>query len=763
MKKSIVFAIALIGFTAMASQIVLVRELLIVFCGNELSLAFILASWLVGGAIGSALLGARFADRLKKRMSAFIACQVMVGILLPVSVMAVRSVRSVLGINPGEIVPVFPIACASLIILLPVCAILGFMFSLASRVHRPEPALGASRIGEVYIMEAVGAMAGGIVTGFILIRYLSSMQIMGALGSLTLISAVILARSRKEEKFNRMIPLFAVIAFSVYIILWLFSGWRALDGYFLKIEWRGSELLASKNSIYGNVAVTKKGNQFSFFDNGLYLYAVPDRPTAEEAAHFALLEHPAPKRILLIGGGAGGLLGEIAAHSVEKIDYVELDPLILKMAEEYLSADARAQFMDPRVSVIFEDGRRYVKRTGDRYDCVIINLGDPYTAQMNRFYTLEFYNEVRNIMNEGGVLSFGLSSSESYIGPELADFLRSIYATLGKVFPDIKVIPGETAYFLASPGKGLLTYDYNILMDRAKARGLKLKYVREYYLISRMSDELTSYTDRIVKDDRNIRINRDFRPSSYYYRITAWAARFKDSSVAKALKAVNERVVWSAVILALIAILAAGFILVKKKKICKVVTMLAVSVNGFSQMSFQIIILLSFQMIYGFMFYKLGIILTAFMAGIALGGVSGLRALSRLNPSRNKYALITLLGALSLYPFLLLSVLGWLSGARGEFVSWLGSNVIFLILPVLSGFLGGFIFPIAGALCLNNEEERGHVAGINYGRDLFGSCVGALVTGLFLLPVLGIPKTCFVIAALSFKTLIVLIAGVIFS
>jgi predicted membrane-bound spermidine synthase len=83
-------------------------------------------------------------------------------------------------------------------------------------------------------------------------------------------------------------------------------------------------------------------------------------------------------------------------------------------------------------------------------------------------------------------------------------------------------------------------------------------------------------------------------------------------------------------------------------------------------------------------------------------------------------------------------------------------------LPILSGFLGGAIFPVAGALCLNNEEERGKVAGINYGKDLFGSCVGALVTGLFLLPILGIPKTCFVIAALNFKVLIVLIAGVIF-
>lgn len=762
MKRAVVFSIVVIGFTAMASQIVLVRELLIVFCGNELSLAFILASWLMGGAIGSALLGARFAHKLKDRVSVFGACQIAISVLLPVSVMVIRSIRPALGINPGEIAPVLSIASASFIILLPICAIFGFMFSLGSCIHRPEPRLGASRISEVYILEALGAMAAGLITSFMLIRYLSSIQIMGSLGLLMTAASLTLFKSRSEERPGRGISAVAAIVFSVYILLWLVGAWNELDRYSLRMEWKGSELLASRNSIYGNIAVTKNGEQHSFFDNGLHLYTVPNKSAAEEAVHFALLEHPDPKKVLLIGGGAGGLIGEIARHPVERIDYVELDPLIIKMAEEYLSSEYRAQFLNPKVSVIFEDGRRYVKATAEKYDCIIVNIGDPYTAQLNRFYTLEFYQEIRNIMNDGGILSFGLGASESYIGRELADFLRSIYATLGKVFPEVKVIPGETAYFMASSNTGTLTYDYNILMQRARDRALELKYVREYYLSSRMSPELTSYTERIVKDNRKILINRDFKPSSYYYGTIAWATRFKDSSLARALKSVNEKVIWFIAISVFIAIIAAGVIHITGKKMFKGVALISVSVNGFSQMAFQIIILLAFQMIYGFMFYKLGIILTAFMAGIALGGHCGLRALSRLDLKSNRYALIVLQGSLCLYSFLLSSTLAWLSGARGDMVNWLGSNIVFLALPVLSGFLGGFIFPIAGRLCLDNEEERGRTAGINYGKDLFGSCIGALLTGVFLLPILGIPKTCFVIAALNFKVLLVLIAGVIF-
>ena len=218
--------------------------------------------------------------------------------------------------------------------------------------------------------------------------------------------------------------------------------------------------------------------------------------------------------------------------------------MIIKMAEEYLPREELAQFSNPKVFVIFEDGRHYVKSSTEKYDVIIVNIGDPYTAQLNRFYTLEFYSEAKKIMNEGGVLSFGLGASESYVGDDLAYFLKSIYATLSKVFPDTKVIPGETAYFLASSKEGLLTYDYKLLMERARQRGIELKYVREYYLFSRMSDRLISYTETIVKDNGRIRINLDFKPASYYYKIISWTARFKDSLLARALKAVNEKVVW---------------------------------------------------------------------------------------------------------------------------------------------------------------------------------------------------------------------------
>lgn len=745
----------------MASQIVLMRELLIVFYGNELSIAFILASWLAGGAIGSAVLGV-LSDRIIARVRFFGACQIALAAILPLIVTASRSIRAFMGFNAGEIVPIMPIAAASFFLLLPLCAVFGFLFSLASRIYKPEPVLGAVRIGQVYVLEAIGAIAGGLITSFVFIRFLNSIQIMAVLSLLLAASALLVAMPYGKNKGMPVVRAIALIALLANTVMWLCGGWAAVEKYSLEKAWHPNKIVASKNSIYSNIVLTRRPGQFSFFENGLHLYAIPDRQFAEEAVHFALLEHLAPQKVLLIGGGVGGLLGEIARHPVGKIDYAELDPTIVEMARQYLPLDYSGGISDERVSIIYEDGRRFVKEAREKYDVIIVSLGDPYTAQINRFYTAEFFAEARRILKSDGILSFGLTSSESFVGTDLANLLRSIYATLGTAFADIKIIPGETAYFLASPGRGMLTYDYKILMKRARLRGVELKYVREYYLFSRMSQEIISYMESLLRASGSMRINLDFRPISYYYGLIAWASKFRDSNFTNILKSVNEKAIWSFAAIIYMAILAAGFIGIAKKKLFRAAAIVSVVANGFSQMTFQVLVLLAFQAIYGYMFYKIGIITTAFMAGIALGGWTIVKALPNIDHRVGRRILVLLQGGLCVYPFILIAMLNYFAATTGKYVSWAGANMAFIALPIISGFLGGAIFPVAGKIYLRDESKRGRTAGLAYGADLFGSCAGAVLAGIILVPVLGIMKTCAAVAAVNLSILLVLIAGVVF-
>jgi len=758
LKKNTFFALALIGFTAIIAQIVFMREFLVVFYGNEITIGFIFAGWFIAGFLGSWLLG-RFSDKIKPKVTVFSLCQAALSILLPLSILAIRSIKPFLNLRPGELIPAIPVFISTFIILLPVCLLLGFMFSLGSRICDIKPHITAAKIGMVYFLEAIGSIIGGLLVSFLLIRLLNSFQIVGILSLLNISSALFLQTSSEDRKTKPVFIALFTAAFIAVLLIWVFNGWGNFEQKSLKTQWRGYELLASKNSIYGNIAVTKNASQRSFFYDGAHLYTIPDRLSAEEAVHFALLEHPDPKKLLLIGGGVGGLLEEALKHPIRKVDYVELDPMIIRMAETYLPKEESGFLKDRRVEIKNIDGRLFIKRTTNKYDCIIVHLGDPYTAQINRYYTIEFFREVKKALNEGGILSFALSSSESYMSTQLKDFMRSIFSSLKAVFSDVRVIPGEIAYFLACDKAGVLTYDYKTLEERTRDRDLDIKYVREYYLFSKLSPQKVNLTENYLRPGKGVKSNYDLRPISYYYDMVFWAAHFRDSFFRKILGAATESKIWKIVLgICGLLLLSGLFRAGEKKELPRGTLLLLVMTTGFTQMAVQIVIMLSFQIIYGYVYYKLGLILTAFMAGLSLGSLSAIRIMPKLK--RDLSLLIGAQLAICIYPLTLPVVLRWLLNSRSMAVSWLGSNILFLLLPVIAGFIGGIQFPLANKMYLANEEkEIGRVAGLSYGIDLFGSCLGSLLTAVFLIPILGIPKTCWVAAAVNLTVLALLTFG----
>ena len=188
----------------------------------------------------------------------------------------------------------------------------------------------------------------------------------------------------------------------------------------------------------------------SLYENGLITGHTPDQSAAEEAVHYALLEHPAPRKILLIGGGASGSIAEALKHpTVERIDLVELDPALIAHGETIFPS-GRSSLSDPRVHLHYADGRHYLNSTHDTFDVIIVNVPDPQTAQLNRFYTAEFFRSAREHLAPGGLFALQLRSSEETISPDLAEFLRCIDRTLREVFPYVVAIPGETIHFFAA-------------------------------------------------------------------------------------------------------------------------------------------------------------------------------------------------------------------------------------------------------------------------------------------------------------------------
>lgn len=727
----------ILGLTSMIGQIIVIRELIVVFYGNELSLGVILASWLFWISVGSGLVG-RLVDRLGPKDKVLSYIQLATSILLPLNILFIRNIKLILNISTGRIIGVIPMFIASFISLSLICIIIGFTFTLVSKLSAEKSKAPSKEIGRIYLLEGLGASIGGLAYSFILIKTLNQFQNIFIVASSNLVISILL--SRNFFQILHLIVLSAAFAFN----------WPSyLEKYTRKLQFKPFELVESTDSIYGNVSVTKSGAGFSFYENGMLLFTSGDLLTSEESVHYAMLEHPLPENVLLIGGGVSGSLKEALKHPVKNLDYVELDPLIIKLAKKYLTLPK-----DKRVSIINMDGRLFVKSAQTRYDVIILNLPDPYTAMLNRFYSLEFVREIKRILAPSGILSFSLTSSENYINPEQAHYLASIYNTLKKEFRDTKVLPGDTATFLASDNPGILTYESDTLVKRLKERGIDTKFVREYYLPFKLNDLRVKYLEDSIKEYNQAKINQDFKPIGYFYHMSLWMTLFHSG---KGILPYIEKIDLNLLILILLSFFILALSAQKAKKSSfKIPVILSIGTTGMSEISFQIIVILAFQFLYGYMYYRIGIILTSFMIGLVAGSFFINRAMENIKNLKALY--LKTQAVICIYPLalpLIFIYIAKINLLRPD----IGNNLqlSFAFLPIIAGFIGGFQFPLANKLCLKTSEDVGRTTGLLYGVDLFGSCIGGLLAALLLVPILGIIHTCIFLSILNILILILLL------
>ena len=737
----------LIGFTAVIAQIVLMRELIVVFCGNEMSLGLMLASWLLWTAIGSCGLG-RLATRTSqpRRLMAFL--EVLVALSLPLAIFLARASKGVFQSVPGEILGPGTMILASLMVLSVFCLLSGGLFAVGSRLCAQEAGTTTpAGTSNVYLLEALGSALGGVLASLLLIRYFTSFQIAALLCLLNFLGAASLAI--RSEPRRRVVGLVLVGSFA---LLMFPVGCPWLEKMSLKRLWSGFDLVAARNSVYGNLAVVQTEGTRSLFENGLAAFHVPDPAAAEEAVHFALLQHPAPKSLLLVGGGVNGSLSQALQHpSLERIDYVELDPSVLDLTQEYFPAAWAPLRADPRVHVHNTDGRLFLRTTDLKFDVLIINLPDPQTAQLNRFYTLEFFREVASKLTPAGVFSFQLKASEDYISPDLAEFLRCIYKTLRQVFPEVLTIPGDTVHFFAAARAGSLTNDSQELMARLRDRHVHTSYVREYYLPYRMMPDRMLDLESQIRPQADTRINRDFAPIAYYFDVALWSTRFSRTylRVFQTMAAVRFGPLATALALALFGLLGLVRWLPAAENRARASAGFCLAAMGFTLIGLEMLLLLAFQAIYGFVYQQLAIIIAGFMLGMALGSRWGLGRAARVTDLRDARRLFRLQLLAALSPVLLYVLFEALAAIKNPSTVFLASQILFPVLAVSCGLFGGYQFPVATRIFFSNSHHKASGPGTLYALDLAGACLGAAVLSSYLVPVFGFQETAWLMAMVN--------------
>ena len=124
----------------------------------------------------------------------------------------------------------------------------------------------------------------------------------------------------------------------------------------------------------------------------------------EMLTHVPILAHGRAKRVLIIGGGDGGMLREVAKHAtVEHITMVEIDGTVVEMCKEYLPNHSKGAFDDSRLNLVIDDGMRFVANTQEKFDVIISDSTDPI-GPGEVLFSENFYQACHRCLNEGGIL-----------------------------------------------------------------------------------------------------------------------------------------------------------------------------------------------------------------------------------------------------------------------------------------------------------------------------------------------------------------------
>lgn len=197
----------------------------------------------------------------------------------------------------------------------------------------------------------------------------------------------------------------------------------------------------------------------------------------EMIAHVPMAVHPNVRRVLIIGGGDGGTLREICRYpEIERIDLVEMNEVLVKVAQKYLPKMATG-FSDPRLHLIIENGLRYVRSTSELYDLIIVDSSDPFGSNESLF-TREFYGNCFKALNEGGIL---VNQHESPYYKQDARVVREIHRNTEAVFPinriyQVHIPTYPSGHWLFGFISKQLDPIANLDAARWNARGLKTRY-----------------------------------------------------------------------------------------------------------------------------------------------------------------------------------------------------------------------------------------------------------------------------------------------
>ncbi len=682
-----------LGFFALAAQTLLFRGFLAAFEGSELGVGLFFGSWLTWVA-----LGAPFGRAYKSKNLISYALLYLPAFLLQFYL--IENVRRLEGIASYEPIPFGAMLAASFLANAPMGLLTGFLFTTACGCAPAESNLPVAR---VYILEALGAFAGGVAVT-LLLRAGAAAETVFLLAALPLTVAASLG-SRPAVA----LPL----ALGACLVSGLDRKWAEADNraawgrLMLEEHYRGSFATAQGRAFYG-----ERAGDFLVMSWGGVTGTLPGRERASEVLALHLAQRPGARRVMVVGEGAPATALRFSElPQIERVAWLHPDP-------EYPRAlwDVLPERFRGRVEIPGRDVREFARESPGGFDLILLDLPDVTTLAQNRYATREFFDLLKGALAPGGLVSVRVTGGENYVGGELAYLGSSMLATLEAVFPNVALKAGDESWFLGSDAE--VSASPAELRDRfAAVPGAAALYPPEgllsLYLPDRIAFQMEAYRTRLAEAG----VNTERRPRALLYGMAA-ALRRAGIPLARRLPDLPQAVFWIAACgIGLYALLRAVYLFRSRSPGTALFDAgFLVFSAGMGGMALSVVLMVLFQSRFGSLYLYAGLMSSLFMLGLAGGGAL------RRGP----------LPGVAVFAGVLLLVHFAAGGAP-----W----AVFAGLFALAGGAAGMFFPAAA----RRMQEAGRDAAWSGARletaDHLGGAAGAVLGALLFLPLCGTGAT----------------------
>lgn len=455
----LLFLFAAVGGTAFAYEIAWTRLLEITIGSSTYAFTLMLATFLAGTVIGSALFQRFLGRSMHLSPSVFSRTQ---------TCTAIASISSlILFPRIADIIPpllrathqtfggllIAQFAVSSLTVL-PLAVVFGFNFPVVVVLvggARDENSGESAIVGKAYAVNTLGAIVGAVAAGFWLVSWLGNFRLVAFTAGVNLLVAIALELRASQRGALRLAVNAACLVAVFFVGLSpsfnnksLLSLSAVLYGNIYQGHLTLSEIAATNDLVFAadgvnaSIGVVRSDNYVALRVNGKTDASTGDARTQLLLGHLGAAFHPAPRRVLIIGFGSGMTASAVSRYAdVERIDCVEIEPAVIRAAP-FLEKLNRGVMDDPRLHVVFDDARNFLITSRGKYDLIISEPSNPWIAGVATLFTNEFYAAARQHLTPGGMFVQWVQSYS--LAP---DDLRMVIGTLAPHFPEVTLWRGE--------------------------------------------------------------------------------------------------------------------------------------------------------------------------------------------------------------------------------------------------------------------------------------------------------------------------------